>query len=276
MLSIKQALIANQSGSEHIISYELVTTSRFINPQFINAIQSGNHGVSVVQQDGSISVCGTQLIFAGCSKTLSPGTQVKIHISNRNFYCQSVEDIECYTQKIAALEQVENAKKSAERAKDREEAIAFNVSLQIPVRWIPGTNIVLSGLSAKSDGTGRNRATVQHVYLLDNLNVGKLKRNAEDFLCGNSSSNFRARYFEAEGFTGFGAIGGGIGNAGVVDIVGDAGDVGNAGDAGNAGNAGGIGDGDSNLYAGIPKVTCKACLAIAERIRRRTGNKVHL
>jgi len=88
------------------------------------------------------------------------------------------------------------------------------------VKWTTAIKEVLSGLSAKSNGTGRNKATVEHILLLENMKVGRLKRGAGDFLCSNSRA---------------------IWGAGYTDMT--------------------------------SMVTCKACLAIAERLGKAAKRK---
>ncbi len=50
------------------------------------------------------------------------------------------------------------------------------------VRWQVGQKDVLRGLSARSWGDGRSKATVNHIHLLEPLEKGRLVRTAGDFL----------------------------------------------------------------------------------------------
>ena len=51
-----------------------------------------------------------------------------------------------------------------------------------PVRGQVGQKDVLRGLSARSWGDGRSKATVNHIHLLEPLEKGRLVRTAGDFL----------------------------------------------------------------------------------------------
>ena len=51
-----------------------------------------------------------------------------------------------------------------------------------PVRWQVGQKDVLRGLSARSWGDGRSKATVNHIHRLEPLEKGRLVRTAGDFL----------------------------------------------------------------------------------------------
>jgi hypothetical protein len=72
----------------------------------------------------------------------------------------------------------------------REQARLFNFALPIPVKWLPGHRIVLSGLSANSWGDGSRRNTVYHVVLQEPLHVGRLKRSTGDLLCSTNRGRF--------------------------------------------------------------------------------------
>ncbi len=71
----------------------------------------------------------------------------------------------------------------------RQKAVEANSKLNIPVRWTSGQKKVLSGLMARSAGTGENVRTVNHVLLLENIDDGRLKRHANGFLCTTSSGS---------------------------------------------------------------------------------------
>ena len=60
------------------------------------------------------------------------------------------------------------------------------------MQWCPGVKEVISGLSASSWGDGRNRTSVEHIYLLEDMRVGRFKRKEGDFLCANSKAGWNA------------------------------------------------------------------------------------
>jgi hypothetical protein len=206
--------------------YGLKTVSGFINPKLFGAMRNPLFdGRTIVLDDGSLSVAGEKFVFADKSGALEPGTEVCFYPGDRGFCCALTADIEEYIAKVRAAELEEKERERIRMNAYRDESIIFNSSLQIPVKWVPGVKDVLSGLSANSWGDGRSRATVEHVFLLEDLHVGRLKRSEHDFLCGNSNARWGAGWREPiEEFQ----------------------------------------DGDGNLYQ--PKVTCKTCLAIAERL----------
>ncbi len=48
---------------------------------------------------------------------------------------------------------------------------------------------MLSGLTERSNGDGYNKATVHHILLTEDLEAGRLKRRAGDFLCTSKSGS---------------------------------------------------------------------------------------
>lgn len=70
------------------------------------------------------------------------------------------------------------------------EAVEFNRSLKIPVRWKRAHRIAALKRKAWADGYRSN--SVEHVLLLDDLSDGRLKRKRGDFLCGARIANLAA------------------------------------------------------------------------------------
>lgn len=69
------------------------------------------------------------------------------------------------------------------RKRKIQENIAFNKSLNIPVKWSSEVKQVLSGLSENSNGCGTKKNTVLHVYLHEVLKSGRLSRESNSYLC---------------------------------------------------------------------------------------------
>jgi hypothetical protein len=218
------------STIHNIPSYELRMTSTLIDPTFIARMQRAASTRTTVDADGSMTIHSERLVFADKTVSMTPGTEVEVSLGFRSFSCSIVADIEAFLAQKRAEELKEKERERIRRNKYREESIALNSNLSIPVKWFVGIKDVLSGLSANSWGDGRMKSTVEHVYLLEDLQAGRFKRSAHDFLCGNSKSRWGGRYTDSR-----------------VEWE----------------------DGDGNLYE--PKVTCKTCLSIAERLGKKTG-----
>ena len=202
-------------------TYRLNTSSGFIHPAWLNRM-NGRTLDGVVSEIGTLDADGQTLCFP--AERLPPGTAVRIHFG-RWFTCVTLED---------ALKEEAERRLAAERAEAEQrdelnrasaEAQAFNERIRLPVRWSVGIKDVLSGLSARSHGDGRNRATVEHILLEQDLDAGRLRRKAGDFLCtsrgGSNGKQYAAQPVEVRT------------------------------------------DGDGQSFA--PKVTCRRCLSLAAR-----------
>lgn len=107
----------------------------------------------------------------------------------RNFAMETAKEHQERIERQRQFHQEQEQRRRDEEARQNAENKQFNDSLNIPVRWKPGIKDVLSGLSESSMGNGCNKATVIHVYLLEALNDGKLHRDEKDFLCTSAQGN---------------------------------------------------------------------------------------
>lgn len=200
---------------------------RFISPQVLNI---GWPREGTVQPDGStVAIKGLPGQEFSLASPMPSGTRV-IAVLDRWFWACEAGAAEAFkAQQKAGYEARLKAEEDARHAREQlllAEAKAFNASIQIPVRWTSGYESVLSGLSEKSWGDGSFKKTVQHILLLEDLSDGRLKRSANDFLCGFSGKHYTERqsWLKEEG-TG----------------------------------------------ERIPaKITCRACLKVAERLAKRS------
>jgi hypothetical protein len=202
----------------------------YLAPDWFNTYRTGRHAATV-GEDGYVAV-GNQTLRLWQINALPPGTPIMVWLtSSGHFGCATQEDIAQEEEKQRAAEAEREARYAAAEQRDRErrnamraEAEAFNSRIKLPVQWDVGIKSVLSGLSANSWGDGRSRSTVEHIYLLEDLNVGRIQRKKDDFLCTSAGGSNGKRYSTTiERFH----------------------------------------DGDGNKYQ--PKVTCKSCLALAQR-----------
>lgn len=140
----------------------------------------------VVAPDGCVHVHGVDLAFAKASGTFEPGTHVKVWIDFHMLCAESVEVEAQERSRKALAEQKAQEHRAALSRRDEEDKL-FNQALGVPVAWTVGLKDVLSGLSENSDGSGRNRASVNHILLIADLADGRIERKAGDFLCATGS-----------------------------------------------------------------------------------------
>lgn len=199
-----------------------LATPDFLEPAWFQRVRHGQHS-SVVGDDGSVTVEGVSLSFRG--EPPPPDTPVRVWLSATGFFiCATEAELNREAQERRDREAAESAQRR-QRLDDRKaEAQCFNSQIALPVSWDVGIKDVLSGLSERSWGDGRSKATVEHIYLLEDLQAARLKRRKGDFLCTAASGTNGKRW------------------SAVVDRA---------------------HDGGGNAYP--PKVTCQACLRIAQR-----------
>lgn len=194
-----------------------------LNPFWMNQHRQGEH-LATVGEGKEVRLGGASLRLR--DDALTPGAEVKVWLSTSGFFvCALVHDLVRAEQDRRANEAVNQAELHLRRKSLRAEAEAFNAHIKPPVKWAVGIKDVLSGLSERSQGQGRNKATVHHVFLLEPLSAGRIARKAHDFLCtaaGDTNGKaWSGRTLETHC------------------------------------------DGDGEPYQ--PKVTCKACLKLARR-----------
>jgi hypothetical protein len=166
----------------------LLARPSLLDPFWFNKMRRGPQEAIVIDQQ-TIEVHDLQLRLAHPEEIqLVPSEKVFVTCLD-NFYLETEREWD-----ERAREATERQAQEAERTRAglnriREEAETFNAALTIPVAWKPGYKSVLSGLSITSWGDGRNRATVEHIWLLDELHEGKLHRKRGDFLCSSSSGS---------------------------------------------------------------------------------------
>lgn len=196
----------------------------FIDPRWRNI---GQQEATIIDSQSVRCLDQTFRLADPSEISLHSAQKVFIHLS-RYFYLETEEEQQEKKRKIEEQKARDTQEKQERDRKRREEALAFNASLNIPVEWGPGVKDVLSGYSEKSWGDGHNSATVYHVFLKEDIHDGRLQRKKGDFLCSSSSKDNGKNWCgqqEREWI-------------------------------------------DNNREIHRPKVTCKSCLKIAERWRK--------
>lgn len=195
-----------------------------IDPGWLQDVKHGNHPATVSEHK-TVSLKGVALYLLG-DDCPTPGTQMHIWLNGSGFFvCATLDEIERDGQARRDAELLERERIRIRLNTLRADAEIFNARIALPVKWDVGIKDVLSGLSETSCGDGRSKATVEHIYLLEPLEAGRLKRKEGDFLCTAANGTNGKRW-----------------SSKIVERC---------------------HDGEGTPYQ--PKVTCKACLATAER-----------
>ncbi len=167
---------------------------RPLNPHWFNSVKNGAQGVAINAttiecQDVRLSVTSPSEI------ALYAGQVVHVKLQ-RDFVFETEEERQEQKRLLQEQREANEQEQRIKAKRDREEAIVFNASLNIPVNWVSGIKIVLSGLLENSMCNGTNRATVEHILLQEELHEGRLHRRKDDFLCTSSSSDNGKRWTE--------------------------------------------------------------------------------
>ncbi len=142
-------------------------------------------------QDGKIQIGDMSFEFTG--DRYKDGTAVEVAVA-RQFYCVSLEDKQ---REETERQQAAEARRAAEAIaqKQREEANQiFNNGLNVPARWQPDIKLNLSTMNDRGLANGGKRNSVHHIFLLEDLNTGKLNRTTGDSLCTQGVENAHWKY----------------------------------------------------------------------------------
>lgn len=203
---------------------------RLIAPQFIDprVMNTRQQEASVIN---SSSVCiGDQIFHLANPEEITLQSSQKVFILLlQHFYLETEEEQKEKRRQVEERQQREKEETKVQLNKWREEAEAFNAQIHIPVKWVSGYKDVLSGLTENSWGNGRNKATVNHILLQEDLDDDRLHRKQGDFLCSSSEKQNGKRWHPWN----------------CEDPMALA------------------YDGNGNEYQG--KITCKSCLQVAQR-----------
>jgi hypothetical protein len=212
--------IASEEG-KHM--HKLVAPS-FIDPRWFNQMRSGTHEALVIDSQ-SVNVDGQLLRLADPGEIQLDPSRKAFVILTSYFYLETEDERQERQRKATEMEAQRQEEIHRVLNRYRDEAATFNATLHIPVAWKVGIKDVLSGLLERSMGNGRNAATVEHIWLQEDLHEGRLQRKKGDFLCTSASGSNGKQWSAQTEKTHF--------------------------------------DGDGKSY--LPKVTCQACLKIAQR-----------
>lgn len=149
----------------------------FINPFLMNSLPREG-----IVRSGHVQVAGFTLDFRRGETPYPDGTRVRVWCS-RDLVCESLQEIELRRQERARQAEMEARQDFARRSRRRLEAYQFNRGLNVPVKWKPEIKHVIGGLTVNSSGNGQTRRSVWHIYLLEDLEEGRLKRSKHSFLC---------------------------------------------------------------------------------------------
>lgn len=160
--------------------HRLDLDDRFLDPFLVQELSRAPAKTQVV--NGQVVLGNHRLSFV--TPPLPEGTALRVGFNaGLGFWAETEAEIaaaEAAREQQARQAHADEEKRWADRrAADQ----AFHARYVLPFRWSVGIKDRLSGLSARSQGDGRSRVTVEHLRVLDPFTAGRLSRQAGDFLC---------------------------------------------------------------------------------------------
>lgn len=213
---------------ETVKRYRLKLENPYIDPRLINLI-AGTNDVAA-GPDNTLLLHGLTVDIVS-DEIIPEGTPLVVRLQRGVFDCCFKSDLEQLYEEQRKQELMREAKENEIKNKLRLRADEFNSRIMLPVKWDVGIKHVLSGLSEKSWGSGHNRATVNHIVVLEKMEIGRTIRQAGDFLCSSNSKQNGMQYLPY------------VDNIDFERYV----------------------DGNGNIYK--PEITCKQCIKTLERMK---------
>lgn len=182
--------------------HKLRLRSMHINPFWLNRVSSGSKATAISPR--TVELEGELLdVDSSDDIQLCPGEQVLISVLDF-IYFQTERELEKERKRIQEIQDKERRERKELLNRRREEAEKFNDLIKVPVKWSAAIKLVKSGLSEGSWGDGRNRRTVQHILIREDLEDGRFKRVAGDLLCKAGSGKLwddEEKWWDGDGQT---------------------------------------------------------------------------
>lgn len=161
---------------------------KFINPALVKQLRRGT--ATGVVREGAVEYAGDRLTIKGDEQP-EKGAEVGIRGGHGSFYCKTVEQIE--KEKRERKQRREERRREREREQARKqdrrraEALRFWESYDIPFEYDVRIKVRRSGLLRGNSGTGRAKNTVEHLYVMEAFEEGRLSREADRYLCDDEA-----------------------------------------------------------------------------------------
>ena len=174
-----------ETGSDNRIR---LARQQFINPALVQQMRGG-------EATGTVSGSGVEYGLDHYQITSTPipddGAEVVIREDDAGLYCKTVEQVEKEKREREQRQREKERKRKHEQARKedrrRAEALRFWQGYDIPFEYDVRIKVRRSGLLRGSNGTGRAKDTVEHLYVREGFEDGRLARSADRYLCDDSA-----------------------------------------------------------------------------------------
>ena len=160
--------------------YIQLQSPAFLSPKLFNATNE----IGIVEDEFTIAICGEKL---KSKEPLIVGEQFYFRIGT--YYPEMVykREVDAYNEYYAKEKEKSLAKIEERELRHIEErqnrTLFFWAKYNIPFKFSIEIKECLSGLSENSRGNGTKKNSVTHIYTLESIGFGKLKRAKHEFLC---------------------------------------------------------------------------------------------
>ncbi|MDS0243108.1 MULTISPECIES: hypothetical protein [unclassified Haloferax] len=176
------------SSARDDVGYVPVAVPGFVSPGLVDTLRSGVEGT--VGEGGRIQLDDhDHTLCLSDTDEVEPGTRVYVRYFDRRraTYCRPSEEREREQRRKERRRELKQ--KARERVKDwrRRRAEAFWEDYDLPFEYDIAQKGQRSQLQRGSTGTGTTSQTVNHLYVLESFEQGRLKRKANRYLCDNQA-----------------------------------------------------------------------------------------
>ena len=176
------------SSNQEDVGYVPVTVSGLVYPGLVDTLRSGVEGT--IGEGGRIQLDDhDHTLRLSNTDEIEPGTRVYVRYfyRRRATYCQPREEREREQRRKERRRELKQ--KARERVKDwrRRRADEFWKDYDLPFEYDVAQKGRRSQLQRGSTGTGTTSQTVNHLYVLESFEQGRLKREANRYLCDNQA-----------------------------------------------------------------------------------------
>lgn len=184
------------SGSDsNATGYVRVVPHGMVPPSLADTVRGGCEGV--VRDGGAVElndVDGIHLKLKDSSE-ITPGTRVYVKHARGSEWAKPMKEYEREQREKEAKAHLKARERRKEREENKREAEEFWAQYDIPFEWDVAIKGQRSGLLRGSSGTGRASNTVEHLYVCEAFEAGRLERESDRYLCDDEA---KFRFDEGE------------------------------------------------------------------------------
>lgn len=163
-----------------------LTVSGFVSPSLVKVIKNGCTGK--VNEHGKVTIDGIDDELKQVDGSIPPGTEVYVWYRGGTTYCEPVAVREEIEKRKKRRQQEQQEQKRQRRNAKRDEANQFWKQYDIPFDHDVAIKGRRSGLTHGSDGTGRDASTVEHLFVKEAFEAGRLEREEMTYLCDGTAN----------------------------------------------------------------------------------------